>query len=467
MTKMAKMQFKICLGIGVLFLGFHLPPGIAQDMRWLRVGETQCFYYDYGAEGELTTTMNFFTWPTQYGDNQHTARARSLWMGARDFYDPVEKKVKSVKVIGAGPRVPANQFTMIFPQSIKLIGKYYHPTVIVDDQIGTNNTMYDKLDEFDPDLPCDRMIVIRFNTSMGVSVTKKVMAFSQQNHDNYHLHEYVFKNTGIYNEKGDVYPQTLHQFWVHWAFRYAFAGVTSGGWGTVGWGAFSSEWGASTLYRTFWKSLAESPSEVIKGFYAWYGPNSDQPISYEEDWGCPHFAEDGQLGSAKYTGVIILHADKGPHDPSDDPEQPRTTSYFSPDETSTLANVSQYDESFMELRWKRMTEGHPEKTLEELIGEGKYVSDLVTSHPEVNLGGGVCQGLGFGPYTLEPGDSIRIVFAEGANGLDWIFAKEVGAKWFAYYKGTGAPPLVLPDGTPTTDHNLYNGNGLKPERILL
>ena len=72
-----------------------------------------------------------------------------MWMGAKNFYDPVLKTTLGVKVIGAGPRLPENQLNMTFSQSIQLIAREQPPLVIVDDQIGTNNTLYDSPDELD------------------------------------------------------------------------------------------------------------------------------------------------------------------------------------------------------------------------------------------------------------------------------------------------------------------------------
>lgn len=227
---------------GLVLIAGAFGPSAAQDQRWLRVGETQSFFVDYGTETELVANQNYLTWPTQYGDNQHTTRAKGVWIGARNFYDPVEKKIKGVKVISAGPRLPANNSTMLFPRTIKLVGRSYPPQVVVDNQVGTSNTLYDALDDMDENLPADRMVEMEFNTSMGVTVTKKVYAFTQQNHDNYFIHDYVFKNTGIINAAGETYTQTLHDVWFHFDYRYAFAGVTSSGFGST-WGAFGSEWG--------------------------------------------------------------------------------------------------------------------------------------------------------------------------------------------------------------------------------
>jgi hypothetical protein len=424
-----------------------------QDQKWMRVGETQCFFFDYGAEPEYAANTNFLTWPTQYSDNQTTMRNNGMWMGARDFYDTVEDKNKSVKVIGIGPRPADNELTMIFPQSIKLVGRYYPPTVVVDDQIGTNNTLYDVLDELDENLPCDRMIVDHFNTSIGVSVTKKILAFTQQNHDNYFIFDFIFRNTGIINAAGDVYQQTLNDFWVYFTYRHAFAGVTSTAFGST-WGSFASQWGTSNLLKDF----GLNDPEGVRGYYAWYGPTNSygHPLHPEEDWGCPDHLETGVLGSAKYAGAVTLLASKSPSDWSDNTNQPATTAFIGSDGGVVEANVSQYDENYMQQRYFIMTEGHIAEQQYQLSGDG-YVDDWTVSNPYRNTGtrGGSSQGQGFGPYTLQSGDSIRIVFAFGVNGIGWEKCREVGANWLQYYKGTGTPELIMPDGSTSGNHNTY------------
>jgi hypothetical protein len=434
----------------LLFLSGSIQNAEAQELRWIRVNQLETYFVDYGAESEYGAIQsNFSSWPSQYGDNQFTIRGKGMWLGAKNFYDPVEKKVKSVKVIGAGPRLdPATQPAMIFPLGIKLIGKSYPPKVFVDGQIGTNNTLYDVLDEQDDHLPCERMVVMQFNTSMGVSVTKKVLAFTQQNHDNYLIHDYVFKNTGIYNRAGDVNTQTLNDFWVNFMYRYAFSGVTSSGWGST-WGAFSSEWGSSSIYGDF--GPYRNPADSIRGFYAYYGPNKERTsVTYDQDWGCPNQNGggpnlDGLLGSAKYAGAVTLFASTGPGAlyGTNDPNQPASTSYFSSDDIIMQSSVSQYDESFMLQRYKRMSEAHLPQSHEEAVGN-QYVADWRSAFPDRDAGGGSSQGQGFGPYTLAPGDSIHIVFAEGCSGISWEKCREIGAVWYQYYKGLSSPPLVFP-----------------------
>jgi hypothetical protein len=465
--KIRLVLLAICSGL--IASSFQL--SFAQELRWIRVGQLQSFFKDYSNECELepggTGSINFLTWPSQYGDNQYTMRAKGLWMGATNFYDPVEKKIKSVKVIGSGPRYDdANSPQEIFSRSIKLIGRSAPPTVYVDAASGSSNSLYDVLDDVDPTLPCDRMVVNTYNTSMGISVTRKVLAFTQQNHDNYFIHDYVLKNTGIYNVAGDTVRRTITGFRVYFNVRTAFNGVTTTG-STSTWGSFDAEWGQGTVYDDFGPPYRDRP-DSMRGFYAFYTPvksgyGSRNPViakGYDWDWGCPNQTGggknlDGLLGAAKFSGYVTLLASKGPGNlfNVDDYSEPSTVNFFNPDGNTCTNPQSQFDEGAMGLRWAQMTEGHLAQSLWQSVGDGRYISDWNGTDPLHPAAGEM--GQGYGPYTLAPGDSIHIVFADCVSGLSWEKCREIGANWWPYYTGTGTPKLVKPDGSVTTSITDY------------
>jgi hypothetical protein len=466
LTMRAGNRILVIAVTGVLFAGIHAMN--AQTIKWLRIGQLQSPISETGAEYESefnvpNSSGNFLSWPVQYNIDQTIMRSNGMMIGCKNFNDPADGKVRSVKVISTGFKAVLDP-NMIFPQEIKLIGKYYHPKVHVDGIGATTLDSYDVLDEVDPNLPCDRMVVVKFNTSMGISVTKKVMAFSSSQHNNYFVFDYAFVNTGIIDRAGTVRSQTLDSVWIYFMYRYAFAGISSTGFGST-WGAFASQWGQSSLYHAFGEDPgatvfndASSPLYQLRGFYAYYGPWGTSPRSsiYEEDWGCPKFDSPGAgtLASAKYAGCVTLHADASQQNRTDDPEQPRTTWFISPDYASLgTATPSQYDEVFMNDRWWIITEGHP--TVQHDVLMNNNFPDLYRDSKR-NLGGGPAQGQGFGPYNgFALGDTIHIVFAEAADGLSWEKGREVGANWLQWRNGTGTPTLTMPDGSTTTDYNLY------------
>jgi hypothetical protein len=464
-TKKEEMRMKqrfllLMLSLSILS-GFQIVS--AQKSKWLRVGEVQSPFNELGSEfeGEFTAgNGNFFAWQPQFGIDQNVSRSKGLWIGCKNFNDPVEKKIKSVKVIGAGHMAAADPY-QIFPQEIKLIGKYRHPTVSVDDASASTIDTYDALDEVDPNLPCDRMIIIKFNTSTGISVTKKIMAFSQSNHGNYFIYDYVFKNTGIIDQAGTVQQQALDSVWFYFTYRYGFGGVGAR-WSST-WTIQSALWGASNLYHAFGENPTASVFNdntslfyMLRGFYSYYSPVLSDPegLTYAEAWGSPNTAENGEMACAKYAGCVTLHADMGPQNQTDDLYQPRTTWYLGSDiDIVHVPAPSQYDEIFMADRWAAMTEGHPAQQWDEVVPAGSYVEGMAVNRK--HSAGGVLMGQGYGPYQLASGDSIHIVFAEGVSGIGWEKGREVGANWLQWKKGTGTPTLTMPDGSPAPDRDTY------------
>jgi hypothetical protein len=433
----------------------------AQDVRWLAITDLQEPINSIGAsyENEYYSELNtdFFTWPAQYGvqlNAQNTTRMEGMWIGCANYNDPKAGKILPHKVVATGPRNDPDRINEIFPVGFQLIAKSAHPTVIVDNVKASQLDTYDAYDVIDPTLVPDREVVVKLNTSVGISVTKKVMVFASPNHGNYYIKDFVFKNTGIYDAAGDVKSQTLDSVWFYWIFRYAHAGESNGSVseGNISnWGYFNSTWGVSTENHDFgnygsWSQYNNSASPLyqMRGFYTFYGPVKERTgIDYDEDWGCPAQTYDGRLGSWKYTGSVTLHADKSAQDNSDDISQPATTWFISSDIQITQSE-NQYDMNGALDRWTAMTEGHPPLPHDMVIGSG-YAEDY--SDPRRQAGGGTSQEQGFGPYTLAPGDSVHIVFAQAVSGLSRQKNLEVGANWLKYYNGTATPVLNMPDGS--------------------
>lgn len=461
------LMMSICI-----FSGSYI--AYAQAYKWLRVGELQSPFNAIGAEYELefggiiSAGFDYLAWQPQYSIDQTVTRAKGFWIGCKNFTDPFTTNTHIYKVIGAGPKSTADAY-QIFPKELKLIGKDHPPTILVDDAIASTIKSYDEdeVDEWDPNLPCDRELVIKFNTSIGISVTKKIMAFSQSNHGNYFIYDYVFKNTGIIDGSGTVQAQALDSVWFFWHYRYAFSGVSSLVYNST-WGAQSSQWGNSTLNHAFGEDPTAStftdPTSTnllyqLRGFYSYFSPintGNPQSLSYAEDWGCPNMSENGELASAKYSGCATLHADKSSQDTTDDTYQPRTTWFISAD-INCMANTtpSQYDDAFMSDRWTAITEGHPAQQHDEIIGTtGSYAEAY--SDPRRKVGNGsAAMDQGYGPYQLAIGDSIHIVFAEAVSGIGWEKGREVGATWLQWKNHGNGPALTLPDGSQAPDHNTY------------
>ena len=283
------------------------------------------------------------------------------------------------------------------------MGKFDHPAVNVDGADGTINTLYDQIDELDENLVADRMMLIKNNTSIGVTITKKVYAFTQQNHDNYFIFDYVLKNTGIVSADGDVYPQDLADFVFYLGFRYSFAGESVLGY-LQGWGVWNSAWGRNTINDAIGTDPVAGDF-LYRAHFAWYGPHSERAVS--DDWGCPNQLDDGIFAAAKYGGAMVLHADKSAQDHSDDLYQPKTTHFIDTDgDPCYPPELYTYNEQYCQLRYNTMTIGHAALTQAQQSMLAVYMPTngdwaLVDRDP-----------LSVRSYDLPSGDSIHIVIAQ-------------------------------------------------------
>ncbi|MBW6457804.1 MAG: hypothetical protein K0B52_01440 [FCB group bacterium] len=479
----------------------------ATRYKWVVVGSLHSFYYDTGNEVEVAVNSSEqiwgFAWDAFYRHKDMQA-ARGMWIGAADFYDPVMERIYDYKVAHNGPRaVPDIEMREYMPQEIKQIARYPHPEVYVDgndgsDMMNAADAKNDDIDEIDPSIPADRIVFMRVNTSLGLTMKRTIYVLSQQNYDNFHVHEYEFENTGIYNVAGDVYEQTLKDVYFHWLWRDAIC--LQGSWeGTYlstrrNWiqnSVRDIRWGYATMNDAIGTDqnnpLLVSPrldrtgqdamddrGGWMRGYMSWLGYWSDfgyDNVGSPLVTGVAHHGfsvlNDGRLGSPQYKGMVVIHADKSTTDPSDNPDQPSSSGFINHNNPHTYASgLNQYDANFM--RQKYLThiagghKGNHAETVWQSHGSADGLMADAGGYTKANEASGFSQMLGFGPYTIAPGEKIRIVFAECAAGLPHQYGYEVGQLWHrAKYKGQ-TPDVIdprNPSGTITI--NADNANEWK------
>lgn len=409
--------------------------------KWMAVGSLQNWYLRSGCEPEIARRLlvpdqiDGLRWPAQYYWKD-TQAAKALWIGAAGYYDIVADTVFPYKVVQAGPR-DWDEDTEFMPQEFKLVARFDRPSVVVDGIEASYLAVFDSLDEVNPSLEADRMIANTVNTSIGITMRRRIYAFSQQHHDNYFIHEYVFKNTGIVDNDTTINPQQLTGVYFQWQYRYAICREMSayGLWIVPQ----SATWGHNTMNDV----IGEDPGagEPFRALFSWHGLHS---LAGFDNIGAPNVYEDGRLTSSQIVGVVTLHADKSPTDNSDDPFQPTTTWYIDSDENINQSGFhNQYNSSRMTQEYNFMASGHPPLSHAQAVGNG-FPNEFMSTTA------GFSQSYGFGPYSLNPGDSIRIVLAEGVAGLNRDKNIEIGHKW-----RNQIPPYILPDGSTTTDRDEY------------
>jgi hypothetical protein len=316
------------------------------------------------------------------------------------------------------------------------------------------------------------MVVNNVNTSVGISVDQRSIQFSNQFHDDYHITEFRFTNTGNVDgdEEIELDGQTAED--VYFSFiRRPKTSASSTSWdntmGDAAWGAINQtdiigngehDYGLPEDWRGMFTWLEHGPA---KSEYSTIGGPMWVPGSW---WYTLQEDTTGRLGSAAMHGEFILHADGTPHAPDaeglggfsqpDDLEQPRLMTYMHSDDSDLTGNSNhnniplmveerEWIERGVETRATNMPDewlnpATPDRTVPAQpylafpLPSGEEVDFVehfsTTADPAMPLGSWSYAN-NFGPYTMQPGEQVRIVVFDGVAGLSDQLAEELG-QWY-------------------------------------
>ncbi|MFA6541152.1 MAG: hypothetical protein WCT99_06075 [Bacteroidota bacterium] len=399
---------------------------VAEEKKWMSVGAINNWYSNYGSEREegwVADQQYGWQWPALYAEQDMQA-AKGLWIGTTDYTDG--KGSFQFKVVHVGPRATgAGEF---FPVKFQMTSKYDPPAVTVD-----GSSTYGKLietDAVDKTLKYDRVIDNVVNTSIGLTMNRKIIGFSQEYHDNYIVFDYTFTNTGIVDEKGTTrLPVPLTGVYIYFQNRLSVnrysalaMGINSLQWGTQ---TMNDVSGDTAVAHTFPGFDGDKDSD-IRASYSWHGRQDGYSgIAGAEIGGYTpvgHLETGDTLGRVaahQFIGWGTLHADTSPSDTTDNKGQPSTTSYESSDDDFNRNN-DQFNAAKMAGEYAWMIKGHVIPRHADKVGLG--------SNPGINSGG-QSSAQAYGPYTLAPGQSIRIVIAEAASGISREQSEIVGRQF--------------------------------------
>jgi hypothetical protein len=127
-------------------------------------------------------------------------------------------------------------------------------------------------------------------------------------------------------------------------------------------------------------------------------------------------------------GRVHIHADTSPSDKTDDPNQPFTMDEIGSDDPLNSQN-DPFNVARMTQEYGKMNVGRTPRHayIVEPTGFDGFIRP--TSDPARGTSGGFSAATGYGPYTLAPGESITIVYAEAVSGIGHEFAREVGSEY--------------------------------------
>ncbi|MBF8295326.1 MAG: Fibronectin type domain protein [Bacteroidetes bacterium] len=422
--------------------------------KWIQVGSLHNWYSEKGGEieeGNVLEQQYGLRWPALVNRTDAQA-AKGFWIGASNFTD-AQGITWTPKVIAVGPRWKGdNEF---FPKTFDAYAQFDPPRVLVDGNPSFANP--EEIKAVSDTIKSDRLIINRVTTILGITVERKIYAFSQQYHDNYHIMDYTFTNTG--NPDIGLTAKTLTGVMFYWQFRYA-----PGGPGPGYEVSNSARWGMNSMndargYPADIKnSLIPASENDVRCMFTWLGlhtaanrptAGSSPNAATFDNIGAPIFSSTGitgvstfiqaadtnwRLGAAQFAGNGAIYADKSATDRTDDPNEPSTTSFLGSDEPITQNNANtQFNTAAIAGEYAKMTEGHAPRHAWLVDPAGKFSEQTIMGNIGVGAPGGWSHGMGYGPYTLAPGQSVRIVWAEGVSGLTFDECVSVGLQ---YKRGT-------------------------------
>ncbi|MCU7496870.1 MAG: hypothetical protein HF314_14815 [Ignavibacteria bacterium] len=440
---MIKSFNKYAFAASLLAVILFLSPGFMHaqyTFKNMSVGSLHNFYSAIGAEIEEGRTpkseQDGFQWPAIY-KNQDMQCATAVWIGTKDFKDATGNY--PYRVVHVGPRVPGTG--EFFPVELKMYSKFEQPAVTVD-----NNPSFEKtveIDEVNPDLPYDRLIVNKVNTLLGITMERKIFQFSNPYHDNYIVMEYTFTNTGYTSEKNvKVLDQTLKDVYFYFNYRWAINKQSRYVIGN------QTGWGMNTMIDTRGDGVLPDPAgEKFRTQFAWHGYCPTKQVTYNNIGGpiwdasksegyAPPSDTIGRLAATQFMGVLTLHADYSATDNSDNQKLPITT--YENSDAGVYSGNSAFDIGKMQDEYlnyiTRPTANprhgcsvHPAAMAGGTLNFMEFANQ--TGDPAKGTSGGFSANNSYGPYTLAPGQSVKIIMVEGASGISREAAVEMGRKY--------------------------------------
>ncbi len=466
-------RWLVAVAMLLLAMGWADTARAQYDFRWLAVGDFQHRYNGGLGQPEIYDPFPMMVWPgirNMAPGGVSYMHVIGYWISVANHTDE-QGNFWEVRTSHSGPRaLGVGEF---YQTDMRLVSQFDWPLKTVDGaETFQVPIVVDAVENIlGPNGP-DQMLINKVNTSVGISVEQRSIQFSNQFHDDYHITEFRFVNTG--NVDGDpeieLEGQTAED--VYFSFiRRPKTSASSTAWdnsmGDAAWGAINQtdiigngehDYGLPEDWRGMFTWLEHGPAKTE---YSTIGGPMWVPGSW---WYALQEDTTGRLGAAAMHGEFILHADGEPHAPDpeglggfsqpDDITQPKLMTYMHSDDSDLTGNSNHNNLPLMieEREWiergvetratnmpnEWLNPDTPDRTVpaqpflafpldpgEEL----DFVKHFATTADPAMPLGSWSYANNFGPYTMEPGEEVRIVIVDGVAGLSDELAEELG-QWY-------------------------------------
>lgn len=428
----------------------------ATDRRYIRIGELQNHYTAYGSDRAWNNSYyEGLQWPAGYF-NQDNSVIRRQWIGCQDFTSPKGEHYDRFAITFA----EGNVSTALFPVQLKQIAKFPISTIYVDG-VDISAPYASEVDEIDPTILPDRIVINKVNTLMGLTITRTVYAFSQQYHNNYFIQTWKLENTGN-TDYDDEIELNAPLKGVRFSFSVRYAVSREGSFainGSQSWGKFSWATKRGESWPLHQNDSITEANPIVDWIRCGFEFAGQCPTNSFDNIGGPYITKDGRLAAPQHAGIAILHVDKSPADRADDAAQPNTLGWHAGDTYPGVSSYTLDGAPSMSILYDVIS-GNPYMGLG---GTNRFDETYMATKPDPstvhNDGGGTNVWSCYGPWDLQPGESITIVEAEGVSGLSRQMCEQIGRRWKkAYLDPADTGPFTLPDGSTTTNKDTYKNS---------
>lgn len=421
----------------MLILSYFDAAFAQSNYTFIKVGRFWASASDDGSNQPVDFGADWF--PTDYNVIGNTMRWQecytggNIWLGAKDY--TYEGSVVSYSLFV--PEPPDHPEGIII-ESLSSATRYGYKTSIVN---GIDVTL-DWYDDIDPSMMVgnsDQTVTYTTGYSNGVELKRTLLAFSNQDHDDYIITDLEFTHNG---------DQTLNDFVIF--MKQQESGTQRANGGNPG-PSSDESWRSQTQWLHYYGAR---PEDSLRIFYTYM---ADDPLAPGDMMGGPIISQQGRLIESGFEWWAILHASEQPYvgDKSasvNDPLQPKVT-FTMTEQLYPIDLPSGLPDNVLGEEWQPLLEGKFGKD-QPMPGayDGTFHrinSDEVGDPDFTAIGVGHGHNGQFparfvvlGPYTFEPGQSLHIVYASGESGIGLKMMKEVGNKWF---NGTLEAPPGIPD----------------------
>ena len=414
--------FIVCISILV-------QPAWAQiEPLWLDIGDLHNIYVPAGASVEAELNNLGMQWPAHLRLSGHT-RSEAFWIGAKNWTNEAGEEQEYMLFLH-GPRLIEEDYVVM---DHRLVSRWPETQVRVHGQFGGRNDQI--VADVDPNLPADRMVVSRIRTEVGIEVERKAYAFSNPYHDDYHIIERTFTNTGNVDEDDDIElpGQTVNEAYFFNIWRW------TGRLEATNHGSTAQQWGKFNMIDVVGDGNEEYAVDFTSIFsWAGYDPEFSQnnwnnlgsPMIEHQDFSAPTDTT-GRLAGMSMQGLMILHADNSTSDASYDPQvQPHTLGFMDMDDFTgegalfndlyELGILSRENPALVQDGASRMYPHYADR----IEPEGDFWAP--SNDASDGKQGGFGATVAYGPYDMEINDRVRVVEVLVADGLSYDAALHIG-----------------------------------------